>query len=350
MSAMKQVRISVMFGAWLFLPLLSINGLATPKPIVTTELLQALKKGEPWDRSVFSANKLTYFQQSNSSAGTNASVVSKITLAYFTSLNCTGNKEGSGFYTTPNGSSFPIQVGTTFGFVAASAWNVGQTQLAISDMTSIKSIAVTFKSTNENTPQSCFGADCGTTGSNRSNFVCLPVNCAGGECLSTAPTPQTFQLKTTVSLGDPADGGVIACLDGGLLDVIAAKTDISSTTNCWSPSSDDISTTEIDGRTNTQTITTQYGIKFSYAARSCQESVATGGYTSGWFLPATTQLSCLYTNRSYYSFAGNTHWASTQFSPTNAVTVAYTNKGTVGNFSKSTSCTGRRVHCARAMS
>lgn len=349
MSIMKQVRSSFMFGAWLVLPLLPINGFATPKPIVTTELLQALKKGEPWDRSVFSANKLTYFQQSNSS-GTNANVVSNITLAYFTSLDCTGNKEGSGFYTTPNGSSFPIQVGTTFGFVAASAWNVGQTQLAISDMTSIKSIAVTFKSTNENTPQSCFGTDCGTTGSNRSNFVCLPVNCAGGECLSTTPTPQTFQLKTSVSMGDPADGGVIACLNGGPLDVIAAKADIIPQDNCWSPSNNNIFTDDFDGKTNTDTITNTYGFQSSYAARLCQESVATGGYTSDWFLPATTQLSCLYTNRSYYSFLGNTHWASTQFNTDRAVAVSFNNNGIVNNYSKSSGCQGRRVHCARAMS
>ncbi len=194
---------------------------ALVKPVMTTDLLQHLKKGEPWDKSVLTSTKMVMFQQAVSS-GTDATSVSKVTLAYFTSSNCTGSKAGSGFYTTPDGTSFPISVGTAFGLVAASAWNVGSTQLSIADMTTIQSIAVTLKSTNNNTPQANFSGV---------SFACVPVTCSSGECISGSGT-QSFQLKTTAAIGDPADGGIIACMNGGLNNLVVPATD-NSTGIAW---------------------------------------------------------------------------------------------------------------------
>jgi hypothetical protein len=324
--------------------LLPLVGFAKVKPIMTTDLLQHLKKGEPWDRGVLTATKMVMFQQA-ASGGTDATSVAKITLAYFTSSDCTGSKAGTGFYTTPDGTSFPISVGTAFGLVAASAWNVGSTKLSIVDMTAIHSIAVTLKSTNNNTPQANFS---------NVSFACVQnVDCTAGpsgQCTSGSST-QSFTLKTTVAIGDPADGGVIACLSGGPLNVIAASGDIITVNNCWSPTPDsNITTSNVDGQTNTTTIVNQYGTADPYAARSCNEySSIAGGYSSGWFLPAIDQLSCLYTNRTHFTFAGNTHWASTQFDIGDAYTVSFNNSGTINHFTKSTTCNGRRVHCARAM-
>ena len=34
---------------------------------------------------------------------------------------------------------------------------------------------------------------------------------------------QNFELKTTAAIGDPADGGVIACLAGGLNNVVIVQ-------------------------------------------------------------------------------------------------------------------------------
>ena len=63
--------------------LLPLTGFTKQKPVMTTDILQHLRKGEPWDRGVFTATKMVMFQQATSS-GTDATSVAKITLSYFT--------------------------------------------------------------------------------------------------------------------------------------------------------------------------------------------------------------------------------------------------------------------------
>lgn len=323
--------------------LLPMTSFAKAKPIMTTDLLQHLKKGEPWDKSVLTATKMVMFQQT-ASGGTDATSVSKITLAYFTSANCTGATAGNGFYTTPDGTSFTMSVGAPFGLVAASAWDVGSTQLAIADMTTIQSIAVTFKSTNSNTPQANFSGV---------SFACIPVTCTagpGGECSSASGT-QSFTLKTTAAVGDPADGGVIACMNGGLNNLVAPKTD-NSTAIRWSGSSTTTSATSTtDGATNTATIVATLGSGSSYAARTCSTYSAAGGYTSGWFLPAgnntnsSGQLNCLFTNKgSIGGFASDSYWSSTEDSSIRAWLQSFSN----GTQSRGTRGSTFRVRCVRA--
>ena len=312
----KPQRNACIFIACATIGLLPATSLAKPKPITPVDLLETLLPGEPWDRSVFSSTKTVNFQQATTtSGGINATTVAKMTLSYFTSADCSGSVAGSGSYTTPDGTSYTISVGTPFGLVAASTWNVGSTKLSIADMTTIHSVAVTLKSTNSNTPQANF------TGV---SFACVPVTCSAGpsgQCTSASGT-QSFELKTTAAIGDPADGGVIACMDGGLGNLVVPTSDNSGGI-VWDPGSFPFTATNAtsttDGATNTATIVAALGATTNYAAGLCSAYAATGGYTTGWFLPAKDQLNCLYTNNATIGgFAGAPYWSSTESDALNA--------------------------------
>jgi hypothetical protein len=321
--------------------LLPLTCFAKPKPIVTTDILQHLRKGEPWDRGVFAATKMVMFQQA-ASGDTDATSVAKITLSYFTSTDCTAaNGTIVPTYTTPDGTSFTINTTTPFSMVAASAWNVGSSKVspAVADMTQIQSIAVTLRSTNNNTPQASF------TGI---SFACVPVLCGSGECTAISGTgTQSFTLKITTAIGDPADGGVIACMNGGLNNLVVPKTDYNNgTVIVWATNPGGVNTSlgdtarsTTDGATNTTvivnclsngtcpsgvTVPTQTAAS-NYAAGVCSTYSAAGGFTSGWFLPAgrnstsTGQLNCLYTNRftiGGFTVTGVSYWSSSEFNAT----------------------------------
>ena len=306
-----------------------LPSISVAKPITTTDLLKNLRKGEPWDRSVFTATKAVMFQQT-ASGGTDATTISKMRLSYFISANCTGTVAGTGSYTTPDGTSFTINTSTAFGLVAASTWNVGSTKLSIADMTAIQSVGVTFKSTNSNTPQANFSG---------LSYACIPVTCTAGPsgvCTSESDT-QSFTLKTTAAVGDPADGGVIGCQNTGtsfnLFDIVVTTSD-QSTSQTWAGGSTVVTgaTSTTDGAANTTTIVAALGTGTTYAARTCNELSVTGGFTSGWFLPSgngtNTQLNCLDNNRTAIAtgsvaaggagFGNVSYWSSTEFNSTNA--------------------------------
>ena len=333
---------------------------AKPKPIMTTDLLQHLRKGEPWDRGVFASTKMVMFQQAtNTTGGTDATIVSKITLSYFTTNNCTAtNGTTVPTYTTLNGTSFTISTSSPFaaipfGMVASSAWNVGNalvsptiaTAYPGNDITNIQSIAVTFKSTNSNTPQASF------TGI---SFACVPVTCSGGECTSVSGT-QSFQLKTTAAIGDPADGGVIACMNGGLNNLVTPKADNSTGIGWGGSGTTTGATSTTNGAANTTTIVTALSSGSSYAAITCSTYSAAGGFTSGWFLPSgnnrtsTGQLNCLFTNRDkiggFVTTGSSTgYWSSTEVSATNA-RLQFFGDGAQFSASKGSSL---MVRCSRA--
>jgi len=293
------------------------------------------------------------FQQAtNTTSGTDATSISKITLSYFTSINCTAaNGTSVPTYTTPDGTSFAISVGNPFGMVAASAWNVGNTQVSptVADMTAIQSIAVTLKSTNNNTPQASF------TGI---SFACIPVTCSSGECTSSSGT-QSFQLKTTAAIGDPADGGVIACMNGGLNNLVVPTTDNNTRIEWGISGITTNATSTTDGATNTATIVAALGSGI-YAAEICSTYSAAGGFTSGWFLPAgnnvTTagQLNCFYTNRTAIAtgaavsggsgFASASYWSSTEVS----LNFAWGQNFSNGDQVSIDKLNNRRVRCSRA--
>lgn len=313
------------------------------KPITNKMLLESLKPGEPWHRGVFTSTKTVLFNQT-ASGGTDATIIAKTQLGFFTSTNCSGTLSGTGFYKTPDGTSFNISVGTSFGLTAEATWNVGTTQLGMSSgtMATIQSIAITFRSTNNNTPQSNFSG---------SSFSCIEgVSCSSGECTSSSAT-QNFTLKTTSFIGDPADGGVIACMNGGINNLVASTTD-NSTGIIWGGfGTTTNATSTTDGAANTSTIVTALG-STSNAAGTCSTYAATGGYTSGWFLPAgdntgvSGQLNCLYTNQTAIGgFITALYWSSTESSADNAWYQGFSG-GAIGNDSKFNSY---RVRCVRAL-
>ncbi len=323
--------------------LLPATSLAKPKPITPVKLLETILPGEPWDRGVFSSTKMVNFQQAVS-GGTDATTVAKITLSYFTSTDCSGptSPTVAPTYTTPNGTSFTISVGTPFGIVASSVWNVGNSKVSptvaatYGAMTTIQSVAVTLKSTNNNTPQANFSGV---------SFACVNVSCTAGpsgECtLASGSGTQSFQLKTTAAIGDPANGGVIACLGGGLNNLVAGSLDSAQAFSPgieWGGFGTAIGVTaqsDTDGATNTTAIVTALGAGTTYAAGLCQAyatTVDTGGYNT-WFLPAKDQLNCLYTNRvaiGNFDLTSNPYyWSSPEFAgvPTFYAWYQYFNDG-----------------------
>jgi hypothetical protein len=305
-------------------------------PILTTDLLQNFRHGEPWDRGVLTATKTAMFQQS-ASGGTDATSVSKVRLNYFTSNNCTGTVAGTGSYTTPNGTSYSISLGKPFGLVAASTWNVGKNKLSIADMTTIQSVALTLQSTNNNTPQANFSGQ---------SFSCLPVTCTAGPsgiCTSSSST-QSFTLKTTAAVGDAADGGVIGCQNTGSsynLFNIVVTTSNQSNGQEWGDPEETGATSTRNGAANTALIVQTLGNFGTYAARTCSTLSVTGGFTSGWFLPSgngrNTQINCLYNNRSAIAdgsvaaggagFSSSQYWSSTERGPDNAWSKSFTVNG-----------------------
>ena len=354
----KPQRSTYVTIAFTAIALLPSTGLAKHKPITPTDLLETILPGEPWDRGVFSSTKMVNFNKTSGDATT----ISKITLSYFTSADCSGTGAGTNpgstplpSYTTPDGTTFRISTGTPFGLVAASAWNVGSTKLSIADMTTIQSVGVTFKSTNSNTPQANFSG---------LSYACIPITCTAGpsgECTSGSGT-QSFTLKTTAAVGDPADGGVIGCQNTrtsfNLFDIVVTTSD-QSTGQIWGVTGTTTgANSPTDGAANTTTIVAALGTGSTYAARTCNELSVKGGFTSGWFLPSgsitNSQLNCLYNHETAIAngsvaaggagFASTTYWSSTEASSNNAWTWFV---GSVSPFSSSKSV-NRSVRCSRA--
>ncbi|HAT6978714.1 TPA: hypothetical protein JAN54_10555 [Legionella pneumophila] len=149
----------------------------------------------------------------------------------------------------------------------------------------------------------------------------------------------------TTAVGQPSGGGIIACLNGGLNNLIAATADNSSGI-IWGGVGTAIGAdaqSDIDGANNTATIvacltgpgggpgcpqniavnTYAAGICSTYEVDSQGNTPCEPGNTcySDWFLPAdnnltvTGQLNCLFTNRlSIGGFVNASYWSSTEVS------------------------------------
>lgn len=131
----------------------------------------------------------------------------------------------------------------------------------------------------------------------------------------------------TTAVGQPAFGGTIACLNGGLNNLIAATADNSPAQ--WGGAGIAIGGAQSDtnGASNTTVIVTALGNNSGtpYAAQLCNDfEVDSQGNTpcqagnicyNDWFLPAKDQLNCLFTNRvAIGGFANEGYWSSTGFS------------------------------------
>lgn len=177
----------------------------------------------------------------------------------------------------------------------------------------------------------------------------------------------------TTAVGQSAYGGTIACLNGGLNNLIAATAD-NSTAKRWGGSGTSTgATSTTDGATNTATIvscltgpgggsgcpqnvdvsTYAAGICSTYEVDSQGNTPCESGNTcyNDWFLPAgdnttsTGQLNCLYTNKTAIGgFASAAYWSATEASSS----FAWSQSFIVGGQSQGGKNSTDHVRCVRA--
>jgi hypothetical protein len=200
-----------------------------------------------------------------------------------------------------------------------------------------------------------------------------PAHAAGAvDVVITMPSSSAILTNgytyETTAIGQPAYGGTIACLHGGLNNLIAATAD-NSTSIEWGGYGTAIGSgaqSNTDGDANTTAIVAALGDNGGtpYAAQLCADyEVDSQGNTpceSGnmcyhdWFLPAgnnntaSGQLNCLYDNKNAIGgFANDYYWSSTESANNPAIFawVQYFNAGDPLDFDKDF---GTRVRCVRA--
>jgi hypothetical protein len=272
--------------------------------------------------------------------------------------------------TTVSQTSFPIQGANTNAATAAIQIDQGITISTVSPSRGPASggTGVTLTGTGFNGATSLtFGGTAATSVnvvSTTSVTAVTPLHATGVvDVVITTPSGSATEVSgftyDTPTVGQLAYGGTIACLNGGLNYLIAATTDI-STSSVWGTGAVGGATSTIDGVANTQQIVTALGNSSSYAARLCSDyevdSLANTPCQSGntcysdWFLPAgnnlttTGQLNCLYTNRVAIQAANAPYWSSTQLSLNNAFSQNFANGSEVSGLK-----TGLlRVRCVRS--
>ena len=205
----------------------------------------------------------------------------------------------------------------------------------------------------------------GVTPAHTAGAVDVVINTpAGGATLANGYT----YLATAV--GQPAFGGTIACLNGGLNNLIAATAD-NSTGIRWGASGIEVgigAQSDNDGASNTTNIVdTLDGLGFSldsYAAGICSDyAVDSQGNTpcqagntcyNDWFLPAgnnatnSGQLNCLFTNRvAIGGFTDGVYWNSTEDS-VNSTGNAWTQLFFNGGQGVGSKASDLRVRCVRS--
>ncbi|MDI9819273.1 hypothetical protein QM427_08920, partial [Tatlockia sp. PL877] len=156
--------------------------------------------------------------------------------------------------------------------------------------------------------------------------------------------------------------GTIACLNGGLNNLIAATADNSVGIRWAEVIMDGVitnATSPADGAANTAAIISALG-GGSYAAQLCNDfTVDSEGNTpcqagnacyNDWFLPATDQLSCLYDEQiAIGGFSPNSYWSSTALaSDPDPEWDVFEIDFTTGTLFMESKVVFRRVRCVRA--
>jgi hypothetical protein len=140
--------------------------------------------------------------------------------------------------------------------------------------------------------------------------------------IASGVTGGTTLTVISAHIGDSLQGGKIACLDGGLNNLIAANSDNSNSIVWGGNGIITNAQSLINGTTNTAAIVTALGPGITYAAGLCDayeidsagNTPCVGGNTcyNDWFLPAINQLTCLRSNRNQIGgFTRNNYWSST---------------------------------------
>lgn len=167
------------------------------------------------------------------------------------------------------------------------------------------------------------------------------------------------------AVGQSSGGGVIACLNGGLNNLIAATADNSAGIAWGGSGTTTNATSTTDGATNTTTIVNTLGAGITYAAGLCDaytvdsqgNSPCQAGNTcyNDWFLPAvnnvtpTGQLNCLFINKTAIGGFSTTlpavlYWSSTEVDANLAWYQSFIGGGNVDNGGK---VSPLRVRCVR---
>jgi hypothetical protein len=172
--------------------------------------------------------------------------------------------------------------------------------------------------------------------SSTSVTVVTPAHATGAvDVVLTTPSGSATKTNgytyATTAVGQSAYGGTIACLNGGLNNLIAATADNSTSIEWGGFGTGTGATSTTDGATNNATIVTTLGTNGGtpYAAQLCSDyAIDSQGNTpcesgntcyNDWFLPAgnntaaSGQINCLYTNQvAIGGFASAVYWSSTE--------------------------------------
>ncbi|MFA5959427.1 MAG: IPT/TIG domain-containing protein [Tatlockia sp.] len=233
---------------------------------------------------------LTNFSIAGSNTNTLTAAIQIQQLSTLTSVSPTSGTASGGTGVTLTGTGLTGTTAVTFGGVAATSVNV------------VNSTTVTA-----------------VTPAHAAGIVDVAVTTPGGG--ATLTNGYTY---VTTAVGQPASGGTIACLGGGLDNLIAATADNSSSIE-WGATVTTNAQSTTDGSTNTATIVTVLGNNGGtpYAAQLCDnyaiDSLGNSPCQTGntcyndWFLPARDQLICLQTNQvAVGGFASTFYWSSTE--------------------------------------
>lgn len=157
--------------------------------------------------------------------------------------------------------------------------------------------------------------------------------------IESSVTGSTIVTVIKSKIGDSLNGGIVACLDGGLNDLVTANTN-NSTGIIWGGAGTMTNAqSDVDGQANTTQIVKIIGAGTSYAAGICDayeidsagNSPCVGGNTcyNDWFLPATDQLDCVRDNRNKIGgFDKQNYWSSTEDSSSannKAISITFAN-------------------------
>lgn len=167
------------------------------------------------------------------------------------------------------------------------------------------------------------------TVSNAAGSKGLVTGVTAGSAVITANSDgingSTTATITNGGIGDNFQGGKIACLGGGLNNLVAASADNSSGLTWGGVGTITRASSAANGSSNTQTIVGVLGASTAYAAGLCDAyEIDSAGNTpcqigntcyNDWFLPATNQLSCVLGNKNAVGgFNQVFYWSSREFS------------------------------------
>lgn len=192
-----------------------------------------------------------------------------------------------------------------------------------------------------------------TAGSTTASQTSFPIQ-------GTNTTSVNGAISISLALGDSYQGGKVACLNGGLNNLVAANSDNSGGV-FWGYNQLVGATDNDNGASNTALAVAAYsaadpplapneyaaGICSSYEIDSAGNSPClVGTCYSDWFLPARSQLSCLGTNRNIIGgFSTTLYWTSREGSSN----IVYSRNFTNNTESNQTKNVGNRVRCVRAI-